>query len=49
MIGDASHYLYIVMCSDLQHLKPANSKAKLKLLGDFDPVKPCIIRDPYGV
>lgn len=32
--------------SDLQRMKPANCKAKLKMLGDFDPVKPCIINDP---
>jgi len=39
----------IVWCSDLKHLKPVNCRAQLKLLGDFHPVKPCIIHDPYGV
>ncbi|KAK3612494.1 hypothetical protein CHS0354_024464 [Potamilus streckersoni] len=33
--------------SALEDLKPINSKAKLKLLGEFDPQKELIIKDPY--
>ncbi|KAL3843235.1 hypothetical protein ACJMK2_021179 [Sinanodonta woodiana] len=33
--------------SALQELKPKNSKAKLKLLGEFDPQNELIIKDPY--
>ncbi|CAD7086879.1 unnamed protein product [Hermetia illucens] len=32
---------------DLNELKPANSKAKILLLGDFDPQGEKHIRDPY--
>lgn len=45
----AQQELFVVVCSDLQHMKPKNCKAELKMLGDFHPVKPCIIHDPYGV
>lgn len=34
---------------DLNDLKPADSKAKILLLGDFDPEGERIIRDPYAV
>ena len=39
----------VVMFSTLQHLKPQNCRAQLQMLGDFHPMKPCIIPDPYGV
>lgn len=34
---------------DLSDLKPSNAKAKILLLGDFDPKGERIIRDPYYV
>lgn len=34
---------------DLNDLAPKNSKAKILLLGDFDPNGERIIRDPYYV
>lgn len=34
---------------DLERLKPKGSTAKLLLLGEFDPNKERIIRDPYYV
>lgn len=33
--------------SDLDELKPSDGKAKLLLLGEFDPKGERIIRDPY--
>lgn len=33
--------------ADLNEKKPDGSKAKLLLLGDFDPIGERIIRDPY--
>jgi len=39
----------VIVCSDLKRLKPDNCRAQLKLLGDFHPVTPCIIHDPYHV
>lgn len=33
--------------SDLEDMKPSDGKAKLLLLGDFDPQGEKIIRDPY--
>lgn len=35
--------------SDLNRLAPKGSRAKLLLLGEFDPNKERIIRDPYYV
>lgn len=34
---------------DLNETAPQDSKAKLLLFGDFDPMKERIIRDPYFV
>lgn len=33
--------------SDLEDMKPSDGKAKLLLIGDFDPQGEKIIRDPY--
>ncbi|KAI9499305.1 phosphotyrosine protein phosphatase I superfamily [Zychaea mexicana] len=33
--------------ADLQEMKPAGSKATVKLFGDYDPQGETIIRDPY--
>ncbi|XP_043279435.1 low molecular weight phosphotyrosine protein phosphatase-like isoform X2 [Venturia canescens] len=33
--------------SDLNHMKPADSKAKIELLGKYDSKGEIIIRDPY--
>lgn len=33
--------------SDLEDMKPSDGKAKLLLIGDFDPKGEKIIRDPY--
>lgn len=35
--------------SDLNERKPSGTKAKILLLGDFDPQGERIIRDPYYV
>ena len=33
--------------NDIEEFKPANSKAIIKLLGDYHPSGECIIEDPY--
>ena len=35
--------------ADLIEMSPSNSKAKIMLLGDFDPQSEKIIHDPYFV
>ena len=35
--------------SDLEDIAPKNCRAKILLLGDFDPENDRIIRDPYYV
>lgn len=51
---DFKHYDYIFgmddeNISDLNDLAPRDAKAKILLLGDFDPQGVRIIRDPYYV
>lgn len=51
---DFKHYNYIFgmddeNISDLKDLAPRDAKAKILLLGDYDPQGERIIRDPYYV
>ncbi|KAI9136921.1 phosphotyrosine protein phosphatase I superfamily [Paraphysoderma sedebokerense] len=50
--GDFTYYDYILCMdknnlADLKSIRPKNSKAVLKLFGEYDPMGELIIADPY--